>query len=566
MRIYKAPTDRFKYVFEYDFDPAVLQCCRMLKIKYGASNLNFQLGRWRFNSIQIAFEFKKMLPDVEIDASMQADAEKYEAENKLEKIRIENAIKLKQATDSKLEIKGLREELYPYQKIGVEFFLNSGGRAILADAPGLGKSFQSLAYIAHEKKKRTLVICPASVKFTWESECYKWTKLKPLVINSQKGGWPDSATLSNYQVVVINYDIIKKYFNDLSVIRWDCLVCDEFHYLKNSASNRSKYVKELSRNIPSVLLLSGTPMLNRPVELFNGLNIVDPQNWNDWFLFTKNYCGGHRGRFGWDASGATNIDELQKRIDHYFIRRTKEQVLKELPPRRFIECPVVLDKEAGEQYKMAEDSFIDYLREVKKKNIPENASAIQANKLVKLNELRQISSRGKIYAAEEIIQNLIDNDEKVVVFSSYNAPLEELHKRFQGVSMMLTGKTKNEDRKELINRFQNDKTAKVFLGGIKSAGVGITLTAAPNVVFLDYSWTPSDHVQAADRIYRIGQTADSVSVYQLFSKDTIDVDMKHTLESKQLLFDKLIEGKMTDSQQSISLTKDVLKTFEKRIK
>jgi len=420
---------------------------------------------------------------------------------------------------------------------------------------GLGKTVQALAYIVHQKHKKSLVICPASVKFVWEDEINKWTDLKSLVIGPKSVLTPD--TIDKYDVFIINYDLLKRFLKFI-FIKWDCVICDEFHYIKNIKAQRTKFVKALAKKAKSILLLSGTPFLNRPVELFNGLNLMDPAVWNDWFIYTKRYCNGHQTRWGWDSKGATNIDELQKKISRYFLRRTKDEVLKDLPQKRFITYPVELEKKFSDEYRMAQTSFKEYLRDVKKKD-DVDARSIQASKLVKLNELRQISSNGKVWALKEIAQSILDAGEKTVIFSAYNHPLEELKKYFEDEAVLLTGKTKAEDRKEIVEKFQTDDNVKIFLGGIKSGGVGITLTAASNVIFLDFSWTPADHLQAIDRIHRIGQTAKHITVYQLVCKGTIDEYITKTLGKKQEIFNQLIEG----GTAQVDIIGTVLKFLEK---
>ncbi len=406
-------------------------------------------------------------------------------------------------------------------------------------------TLQALAFAAHSGFKKILVISPASVKYSWESEVLKWTKFKPYVIESQSEMTVD--VINDYNVYIINYDLLKKFYKTLLPLHWDLAIVDEFHYIKNIKAQRTKYTMDIVKNVKSKLLLSGTPLLSRPVELFTGLKIMDSETWNDWFSYTAKYCDGHRGRFGWDANGHSNIKELRERISAYFIRRKKEEVLKELPPKTFIDFPVVLDDENKKNYDYAEQSFVDYLRDVKNKKI--ETDNFGATALVKLNELRQLATKGKVYIAEEIIDNIISNDEKIIVFSAYNEPLEYLKEKYKDNVCILTGKTKGEDRKKIVDDFQNKKHPQIFLGGIKSAGVGITLTAASNVLFIDYSWVPADHWQAVDRVHRIGQTANNITVYQLFSKGTIDEKMNEMLNEKQKLFEQIIEGKDIDQQQ-----------------
>ena len=353
-----------------------------------------------------------------------------------EKEKEQNAKRIKEAKISNLEIKGIKGELYDYQKLGVEFFINSKGRAILADSAGVGKSCQALGYIVHTRQERTLVICPASVKFSWENEIRKWTKLKPFIVEPKT---KFSEISHDVNVIIINYDVLRKNFNELMKYKFDVCILDEAQYIKSPTSIRSKAVKQLSKKIPYVLLLTGTPILNRPIELFNLLNVVDPKNWNNWYGYAVRYADGKRNRFGFEANGATNLEELKQKIGKYFLRRTKEEVLSQLPPKIRTEVPMELGGEFLKQYKIAATNLAQYLKKYKNETEANILKTVQAEKLVRINYLRQISSLGKVEVAKELVQNIIEGGEKVLVFSCFNAPLLDLQKHFGEQSVMIIG-------------------------------------------------------------------------------------------------------------------------------
>lgn len=436
---------------------------------------------------------------------------------------------------------GIKGSLYPYQKLGVEFFINSNGRALLADEPGTGKTLQSLAYVVSQKFKRVLIITPASVKFVWENEAKKWTNLRTFVIEANT-----DITLIPYEteLVIINYDILKKFYNELMKYEWQCLISDESHYLKSQSSIRSKIVRLLSRRIPNLILLTGTPILSRPIEIFNLLNMLDPKTWNSWYGFAVRYAEGKQGSWGFEAKGSSNLGELNQRISKYFLRRKKIDVLDQLPPKNRIEIPMDLPKEERRQYDLVETNLVEYLKTYKKDKTDRDIErAMQAEKLVKLNILREINSMGKLPVVKEMIQDIIDAGEKVIVFSCFNSPLIELSEQFEENSVCLLGSTPIDERGEMVKKFQTNASTNIFFGGIKSAGTGITLTSATNVIFIDRSWCPSDHTQAEDRMHRPGQTAQSVNVYHITSRDSIDSFMIKLLEAKQEVINQMIEGK-----------------------
>lgn len=407
---------------------------------------------------------------------------------------------------------------------------------------------QSLAYIVNTNQRRTLIICPASVKFSWQNEIKKWTKLNSYVVDTET---EFSEIPHDTDIVIINYDILKKFFNELMKYGWSCLVADESHFIKNHQAIRSKAVKAIAQGVPSVLLLSGTPLINRPIELFNLLNIIDPKAWPNWYQYAVRYAGGKKTRFGFEANGATNLEELKQKIEKYFLRRTKNQVLAQLPPKVRTEVPMELSGEFQQQYKIAASDLAQYLKRYKKETDANILKTVQSEKLARINYLRQINSMGKIKIAKELIENFIENDEKVLVFSCFNAPLLELQKSFQEKSVMIIGSTDVNERGEIVKNFQENPDIKVFLGGVNSAGTGITLTAAKNIVFLDFPWTPGDMKQAEDRAHRPGANYESLNIYQITSRGTIDDFMKKLLVEKQEIFDKLFEGKQGKTQKSI---------------
>lgn len=421
-----------------------------------------------------------------------------------------------------------------------------------------GKTAQTLGYILKANHKRTLVVCPASVKYSWEAEIKKWTKLKSFVVT------PDTdfySIPSAIHIVIINYDVLKKFEDDISRLHWDCLVLDESQMIKSPSAIRTKIVRKISRGIKSVIMLSGTPLLSRPIELFTMLNIIDPATWNNYYEYAGRYCDGHKGKWGYEAKGATNLAELTDRISRYFLRRTKDQVLKDLPPKNRMTLPVDLPAQAKKDYTKASKEFIKFLKENKKKKDKEVARTLNAESLTKINYLREIAVMGRLDAAKELIDSIIDAGEKVLVFSSFNAPLEELADEYFDKAVMITGKVDPEERGEIVKRFQTDPKVQVFLGGYLSAGTGITLTAASNVIFLDYPWRPADALQAEDRLHRPGQTASSVNIYQLHSRGTIDDFMVKLLEKKQRIFDVVVESQ-TSGEKDEKMVDELIKILE----
>lgn len=550
------------FALYYEYDPVKVEFCRALKDTFGWDKFTFNsdqgLKRWVFSDPVIVQEIIKGYPtaivEPDVAKSVATSFKHYAAmETQQERVAV-----VQQKTDTNIEIKGIKGELYPYQKVGVEFLIESGGRAIISDPPGLGKSLQALAYIAHEGFSRSLIVAPASVKSSWVKEVKKWTKMSYVEIDSKTD---ISKIPADVQLWIINYDILKKHLDTLLKTRFDVVVSDECHMVKSRTAMRTKALMSIAKHVPHVVLLSGTPLLSRPVEMFTLLNMVDPKIWNNWYDFTRKFCGGHQGRFGYEVGGATNTEELHTRIKRHFIRRQKKDVLTQLPPKVRVDVPVELDPAIRKQYDIAENDLVEYLYQYKGKQPAEVAKVVAAEQLAKLNILRQLTALGKISTAIDLIESTLEAGEKILVFSSFMEPLRQLQEKYADCSVMITGETPVQERGEIVTKFQEDPHTKIFFGGIRSAGVGITLTAASNVLFLDYAWNPADMQQAEDRIHRPGQEAASVNIYQLHAENTIDEKLLTLLKHKQVIFDKVIEGvavSQEDKQASKQAFKDVV--------
>lgn len=529
----------------FDYSPQMIDFAKTIQEAFGWQAFSFcsedNKKRWVFSDINILTTLTAMYPQCEVSDEVKIIAirESNTFRNQQEMAMVVESIKNKKTTDFK--VKGLKGEPYNYQNVGIEFLDASGGRAIIADQPGVGKSLQALGYAIYKNFARNLIVCPASVKFAWESEIKKWTNKTSIIID----GKTDLNEISfDTTFWIINYDILKKFYKELMKIRFDNLIGDEAHKIKNPTAQRTKAFRHISLNIPHITLLSGTPLLSRPIELFSLLNIVDPKSWPNYYDYARRYCNARQTRFGLDVSGVSNADELHGRVKKYFIRRMKEEVLSELPQKNRIPLPVELSPLELKEYITAENDLATYLLSVQGKTRSSVAKTLRAEKLAKLNVLRSIIAKGKVKTVTEIIDGIIESDEKVLVFSSFNEPLEMLSEEYKENAVKIVGDVAVGKRGEIVNSFQNDPNIKIFLGGYKSSGEGITLTKAQNVIFLDYAWNPSDHDQAEDRAHRPGSIAEYLNIYQIYAIDTIDEELEERLVKKRKIINRVIDGEI----------------------
>ena len=546
-----------RFSFYFDYSPSLINFCRSLKDIYGWKSFSYAVDgdkkRWVFSDVNLIKIIVDQFPDTVVDEEALLTFRR-EVKAEMKNIKtLSNINDIKNKTETDFVVNNVKGDLYPYQKITVEFLKASNGKAIVASPPGSGKSGSTLGFLVHEGLKRNLVVCPASVKSVWTKEIKKWTNLSSVEIDGKTDLSKISADVNCW---IVNYDLLKKFVNELQKTRFDSVVFDEVHLVKNPKSIRTKASILISRNIPRTILLSGTPLLSRPIEMFTLLHMIDPKRWSNWYDYARKFCGGHQGRFGFDARGATNTAELHDLIKGYFIRHKKEDVLKFLPEKNFIDHPVQMSPDKEREYNQVEEDLVRYLKEYQGKKSSEIAQAVKVEQLTKLNLLRQILAKGKLPAAIELIDSILDADEKVVVFSSFINPLQELKDYYGDKAVVITGQTNVGDRGAIVEAFQSDPTKKIFLGGIKSANTGITLTAATNCIFIDYSWTPADHEQALNRIHRPGQNATSVNIYQINVPGTIDNKLSQMLTTKQKIFDEIIDGKKTE--EGTKIVKEVI--------
>lgn len=435
-------------------------------------------------------------------------------------------------TDS-LVIPGLKMTLFPFQKKGVAFTEERGGRVLIGDEMGLGKTVQALGWIQlHPELERILIVVPASLKLNWKKEINAWTTRNRIEILRGQSPY----TIKG-DVVIINYDILTHWVGAIREWSPSTIVADECHYAKNNKAKRTKALKILSKSVNHFIALSGTPIVNRPVEFFNAIKMVDGTMFPNYWDYVHKYCGARHNGFGWDFSGATNTQELHERlVKTIMIRRRKEEVLKDLPPkiRSFVPCSI----NNYDEYIKARDYFISYVRNTKGDDAA--FKAMGAEVLGQIETLKQLSVQGKLDEAMDWIRNFLDSGQKLVVFAVHRFVIDRLMQEFKE-AVKIDGSVSTDKRQEVVDRFQTDENVRLFVGNIKAAGVGLTLTAASNVAFLELPWTPGELSQAEDRCHRITQYY-AVNIYYLLAEGTIEQDIAELLDQKRKVIDSVLDG------------------------
>ncbi len=432
----------------------------------------------------------------------------------------------------------------PYQEKGVAKGLQLK-RFINGDEQGLGKTLQSLATI-HAAALRgedvfpCLVICPSSTKINWKREWEMWTDRKAMVLESKiKDSWHRYHDIGMADVFITNYESLKKYFvqsipkkgarrrssdivMDERINILKSVIIDESHRCKNPSTLNAQLSLQITREKKWVILLTGTPVVNKPVDLFPQLAIIGRLgDFGGKNRFFSRYCEGGRG--------SANLKELNYFLNkHCFFRREKNEVAKDLPEKQ--RQTILCDITTRAEYNKARDEFVKYLEESGADDA-EIAKKMRGEIIVKMQALKKISAYGKLNEAREFIKEVNDSGEKLIVFVIHHAIVDELKKEFPK-AVTVTGRDKDFEKQRSIDAFQNDPDTKLIICNIKAAGVGITLTASSRVAFIEYPWTYADCVQCEDRAHRIGQKNNVMCTYFL-GQNTIDEDMYELILQKR---------------------------------
>ena len=428
------------------------------------------------------------------------------------------------ATDAEIEIPVPAGLSYlPFQRAGIAFAA-SRKACLIADEMGLGKTVMTCGLInLIEPNSRVLVVCPASLKINWEREASRWLVNNLTIGIATASEWPDS------QLVIVNYDVLGRHQDEID-IEWDLVVFDEAHYLKNPRAKRTKL--GLSIRAKRKLMLTGTPAINRPVELQPLVGYLHPE-FSDFWSFAKRYCDAKKNRWGWDIGGVSHPEELQERLrGTVMIRRLKEDVLPELPPKR--RQVIVVPATGGMKSALAEET----------KELKTLAEAVDSTSTVEILFEQMSATRHTMAMAkvDTIVDMVKQVEQPIVVFAHHRSVISAIECGLSSAGrsvVTLTGDDSAEERQAAVEAFQNG-LADVFIGSISAAGVGITLTRASHILFAELCWTGSGMNQCEDRCHRIGQVS-SVLIQTVVVDKSIDARILELIVGKQSVLDAVLD-------------------------
>ena len=440
-----------------------------------------------------------------------------------------------------------KRPLLSHQREAIQKLLENK-KFILADDMGLGKTTSSIVAALESSAKKILIICPATLKINWKREIENYSDRSIFIAEGKQFSLEHDFVIINYDIIKNFHDTKKKDESQILGANFDLVVIDEAHYIKNAQAQRTKLINDLVKKIDRLWLLTGTPMTSRPIDYYNLLSLIDSPVAKNWMAYVIRYCQGYQFKVGsrkvWNVMGASNLEELRDRTSGLTLRRLKEDVL-DLPEK--IITPIYLRLKSKEYEEVMGEYYNWY-----EKN-PEESKSLTVQ-FTKLTKVRQIIANEKITQTIELAENILEQDKKVIIFCNFTESLNKIVEHFGKSAVKVDGSMSKVERQHSVDEFQDNPKVKVFVGNIKAAGVGLTLTSAEAVIMNDLSFLPSDHSQAEDRAYRYGQKNNVLVYYPIF-ENTIEGIIYDILNAKK----QVISTVMGDNVNSADYAEEILR-------
>uniref|UniRef100_A0A8C9N741 Zinc finger RANBP2-type containing 3 n=1 Tax=Serinus canaria TaxID=9135 RepID=A0A8C9N741_SERCA len=447
----------------------------------------------------------------------------------------------------------LRKKLLPFQEKGIIFALQRSGSRLLM---GLGKTIQAIAISYYYKNEwPLLIVVPSSLRYPWVDEMEKWIpELSPDDISIIQNK-TDIGGISTSKVTILGYGLLtsdaQTLVDTLYRQKFKVVVIDESHYMKSRNATRSKILLPIVQKALRAVLLTGTPALGRPEELFMQIEALFPRRFGTWNEYAKKYCDARVRFFGkrrqWDCRGASNLEELHQLLNEIMIRRLKNDVLTQLPPKVRQRIPFDLPQAAAKNLNATFAEWEKLMRSLRSDATESHFSEVMSL----ITRMYKETAIAKAGAVKDYIKMMLDNDKlKFLVFAHHLSMLQactEAVIESKARYIRIDGSVPSAERIHLVNQFQKDPETRVAILSIQAAGQGLTFTAATHVVFAELYWDPGHIKQAEDRAHRIGQCS-SVNIHFLIAKGTMDTLMWAMLNRKAKVTGSTLNGKKEKMQ------------------
>ncbi len=471
----------------------------------------------------------------------------------------------------------LKTKLYSFQREGVRRLVEFDGRAILADEVGLGKTVQSLyytwRYLPDDPAGPVVVVVPSHLKINWQREAQKHLGLRVEILSGQRPPPDKLPPVDPNQIFIINYDILApphwkagtapptdSWLIWLTKLKPRMLICDEGQYAKQSSAARTRAVRYMAKRTPRVLILTGTPLANKPVDLYSLVQIVDPTIFPSKHDFLSRYSYYSKKWYGWVSKGARNLEELHRILsDTVMIRRRKQDVLEQLPHVQFTVIPIEVDLR---EYRKAEKDFIGWLA---KKSPTMAANAAKAIEITKLNGLKQLAGQLKVDAVVRWSHDLLEETEgKLLLGAVHHSVTGPLMDAFGDKAVKVDGGLTHQQKQAAFDAFNLNPKCRVLVGNLQAAGTGWSCTATSDAALCELPWVPSEVEQFIGRLHGIERGIPGVvsHVRFLVAEDTIESDLCSLLQTKREWAAAAIDG--IESPGGIDLHAEVRKLIQRR--
>ncbi len=470
--------------------------------------------------------------------------------------------------------KALLKNLYRFQKQGIIFGIKKYSRLLIADEMGVGKTVQAIGLSClYQKDWPVLVICPSSLKFAWRDEITLWLgevlkKDEVQVIKHSKNEFK-----ADKKYYIISYDLSVRMIDKIIEKKFNYIIADEAHYLKSRSAKRTMSLTPILQRSKRVVLLTGTPILAKPMEIFSLLHILRPDKFKGFKEFGTRYCDPKMLPFGLiDWSGSSNSRELNSILNKLMIRRLKKDVLSQLPPKKRQKIEIATDSKVIKRLKIFMEKSSKKFEELlgtqieldklginaedinisnKKEKDSDNKSKDNEEESIlnKFNKAYSMTGEAKLPGIRDYVNYLVDNSCKFLIFAHHSEVLDAIEDVIIDDKIgyiRIDGKVAIDKRQDLVNKFQTDEECLVAILSITACATGLTLTKASTVVFAELHFTPSIMIQAEDRAHRIGQDAGCVNIHYLVGEDTLDVLLFRKLNEKQNIVSTTLDNKSKD--------------------
>lgn len=475
--------------------------------------------------------------------------------------------------------RNLQITLYKFQKEGIEFGIRKKGRLLIADEMGVGKTIQAICISAVFKDDYPcLIICPSSLKLAWKGEIEKWLTevIDTNLVQVFKTGKEDF--IEDQKFYIISYELAAKISEKIEKMEFKMAIVDEAHYLKNKDSKRTKKLTPILQKSKRLMLLTGTPILAKPVEIYPILHILRPDVFRSTLAFYNRYCDPKPTHFGMDYSGASNTRELNFMLQKVMIRRLKKDVLSQLPPKKRQKIEISTDStiikkvqvilaKSSKKFAKLIGTEIDFseqrkdLREILGEDFSEVFGEEEAKQeeqqetvLSSFNKAYLLTGESKVQGIRDYVTYLVDNNCKFLIFAHHLKVLDEIEEQMNELKkgyMRIDGSVSTENRDLRIKQFQSDESCLVAILAITACNTGLTLTKASTVVFAELHMTPAVMIQAEDRAHRIGQEKSCVNIHYLYAKNTLDEMIFSKLNEKY----KIVTDALDNNKKGLGVEK-----------